>query len=205
MATKTKQSNRDKIIDAALRLIPGHGWSSLSMQDISKEAGLDLAEIHDEFKCKSAILRSYGDRLDKRVLSVAESPEQHASPREALFDLMIERYEIMNEDRDALVTLIKELPLDPCLTFCLMLHGKQSMGWILEAAGICTQGIRGRIKIKGLYAIHLFVLRKWMDDESPDLSATMACLDRALNRAEQIANSFGLGGAEKTQDNTAPA
>ena len=42
----------------------------------------------------------------------------------------------------------------------------------------------GIIRVKGLAAIYLSVLRVWLNDDSEDMAQTMSALDRALRRAE---------------------
>ena len=66
------------------------------------------------------------------------------------------------------------------------------MAWMLEAAGMDTNGMRGAIKIAGLTGVYVYALKAWVGDESEGLAKTMAALDRGLNRAEQAANTFML-------------
>jgi len=60
------------------------------------------------------------------------------------------------------------------------------MGWMLEAAGISTTGVLGRLRRKGLLGVWLAAVRAWREDTSEDLSGTMAALDRALGQAERV-------------------
>jgi hypothetical protein len=43
------------------------------------------------------------------------------------------------------------------------------------------------LRAAGLLAVWGYTVQAWQKDDSPDLSATMAALDRALSRAEQAA------------------
>ena len=45
--------------------------------------------------------------------------------------------------------------------------------------------------MKGLLAVWLWTIRTWRTDDSNDLSATMAALDVALQRAESTAEWIG--------------
>ena len=58
---------------------------------------------------------------------------------------------------------------------------------MLEIANIKTTGIVGALRVKGLAAVWLATLRAWRHDESPDMAATMAALDRNLGHAERVA------------------
>jgi hypothetical protein len=59
------------------------------------------------------------------------------------------------------------------------------MRWMLEAAGISGRGPVGELRTRGLVGVWLYALRTWQSDQSEDLSATMAALDRALRWAER--------------------
>ena len=59
---------------------------------------------------------------------------------------------------------------------------------MLQAAGVSTSGPRGEVRLRGLLAVWLWGVRAWERDESEDLSGTMAAVDAALQRAEQIAS-----------------
>jgi hypothetical protein len=65
------------------------------------------------------------------------------------------------------------------------------MSWMLEAAGLSTAGLRGRLRVRALAVLYLSVLRVFLRDDSEDLAKTMAALDRRLRQAEPW---LGLGG-----------
>jgi len=83
------------------------------------------------------------------------------------------------------LALREYLPLRPGLTLMLGAATAGSMAWLLEAAGIPAGGVRGNLRVQGLTAAWLYVMRAWQSDESEDLGGTMAALDRALDRAVQ--------------------
>ena len=55
---------------------------------------------------------------------------------------------------------------------------------MLEAASISAAGLPGVVRVKGLAAIYLCVLRIWLNDDSEDMAQTMSALDRSLRRAQ---------------------
>ena len=69
---------------------------------------------------------------------------------------------------------------------------KRSMRWMLQGAGVAATGLRGEIQVRGLLAVWLYAVRAWERDESEDLSATMAAIDKALDRAEKAASWLNL-------------
>jgi len=66
------------------------------------------------------------------------------------------------------------------------------MGWMADAAGVETGGIKGVAKIAGLTALYLKALWVWRDDDSTDMAKTMASLDQSLGRAERWAENLGF-------------
>ena len=57
-------SERDRIIDATLRLIASEGWRHLSMAAIAAEAGLPVLTLFRTFRSKPAILAGFVRRID---------------------------------------------------------------------------------------------------------------------------------------------
>lgn len=58
------------------------------------------------------------------------------------------------------------------------------MAWMAEAAGLPTEGLRGRLRVKALTALYALTLRDWVADDSPDMARVMAALDSRLRRLE---------------------
>jgi len=63
---------------------------------------------------------------------------------------------------------------------------RNSMRWMLEAAGVSASGWRGALRIRLLGLAYLSAFRVFLDDDSGDLTRTMAALDRALRRVEPL-------------------
>jgi len=67
------------------------------------------------------------------------------------------------------------------------------MGLALEAAGLSADGLSGLAARKGLAAVYLSTMRTWVKDDSDDMATTMAALDKALDRAENVVNTVCRG------------
>lgn len=193
-AKKMSQPERplkERLIDAALILAEQLGWAHVTMSDIAGEAGCSLAELHDVFESKGDIIAAYERGVTRRVLESAAS-EPGADPRDALFDLLMDRFEILNEQRPALISILAAYRFDPKEYLLALPILGRSMGWMLEAAGLDTAGWRGAARLAGLTAVYLSGVRAWMDDDSVDLAKTMAALDKNLARAQDWAGRFNL-------------
>ena len=191
-AKKTEADVKALVVLKALDLAAEQGWDTVTLADIAREADLSLAELSAIVDDKMDILVLFGRMIDRRVLEIIGEPDPSLSARDQLFDILMERYEILNDYRPGLLAVLESFKYDPKQVMFSAPYLCRSMSWMLEAAGIETGGIRGAARVGGLSAMYVKVLRTWKNDESPDLSATMAALDKDLERLEQVANSLGF-------------
>ncbi len=192
-ATKSaEKSIRDRIIDGALALAAVQGWESCSVRDIAGEAEVSLEEFYDHFDDRADVVSAYGRRLDRIVLSRFAELDYDTSPRDRLFDILMERFDVAGDHRDGVVSILHSCKVDPKQAVISLPHLGGSMVRMLEAAGLDTAGLRGAARVAGLTALYMWVVRVWLEDESEDLSKTMAALDKGLGRLESAANSLGL-------------
>ena len=183
---------RDQAIDAMLTLAVDMPFEMVGLKDIAAEAGLNLSELAGLFEDKAAILTAYGRRLDQRILEGAPNIANDMSPRDLLFDLLMDRFDQINQHRPALLSILGSFKFDPKEALFSLPHLGRSMAWMLEAAGVQTGGYKGALRVLGLTGVYLYALRVWKEDGSEDLAKTMAALDRALERTESWAQNFGL-------------
>ncbi|MFP4098366.1 MAG: TetR family transcriptional regulator [Alphaproteobacteria bacterium] len=183
---------KERIALASLTLAEARGWEQVALHDIALACGLSLRALHDVIDCKDDILVLFGRMVDRRMLEQAQSGgEDEGSVRERIFDRLMDRYEILNDYRPGLVAVARSLKYDPKQALVLMPRLCRSMSWVLESVGIGTSSVSGALKVAGLTGVYIKGLKVWMEDESPDLSKTMATLDKALKRSEEIFNRFG--------------
>ncbi len=183
-------SERDRIIDAALSLIAREGWRRLAMAAIAAEAGLPILTLYRTFRSKPAILGAFFRRIDEMVLAAPLEASEDERPRDRVFDLLMRRFDALQPYRAAIEVLGRELPTDPLAALGAGARLLCSIAWMLEAAGIATDGLRGIVAVKLTAAAYLATGRVWLRDDSPDLAPTMAALDRRLRGIERW---FGSG------------
>jgi len=188
-AAAAPPSERDRIIDAALRLIAQQGWRRLSLAAIAAEADLPILAVYRAFRSKPAILCGFSRRIDEAVLATPPDGDAAADaderPRDRVFDLIMRRFDALQPYRAALEVLGRELPSDPIAALSAGAGLLRSIGWMLEAAGISTIGLGGIVAVKLTAAAYFAALRVWLRDDSPDLAPTMAALDRRLRGIER--------------------
>ncbi len=186
------------LIASAFQLVASRGWNRLSVWDAAKAADLDPAVARRRFPSRASILLRLGALADETVLS---APAEDPTVRERLFDLLMRRFDALNPYRDGIAALLSGLPADPATALLLALATRRSMGWMLEAAGEPVAGCKGHLKRDGLILVWSATVRVFVKDTSTDLSATMAALDKALDRAAQAVGWLEQGiGVRKTPE-----
>ena len=95
-----------KIVTAAFRLAESRPWSEVRLTDIAAEAGLSLADIAGIIGGKADILRLYGRQLDSRMLASLDSDPVSGSAHDRLFDILMRRLELMEDDKPAIRSIV---------------------------------------------------------------------------------------------------
>jgi len=186
--TAPKADISDRIIDAALALAAGKAWRDISLAEIAQAAKLPLSDVYRVYPSKGAILAGFTRRIDLAVLAGREDDDRDGSARDRLFDVVMRRFDALAPARAAVRSIVCDVTRDPVMGLCAMTNLARSMSCLLEAAGLSASGLRGAVRIKALCTVYLATMRVWLRDESPDLSQTMASLDRHLRRAEWLAS-----------------
>lgn len=168
------------LVAACFEEIAARGWARLSIPAAARAAGLPLDAARRRIPDRCALLLRFGTMADSFTLkdAPAEGPV-----RDRLFDLVMRRIDFLQAHRAGVIALLRAVPFDPFAASLLAGASLRSMAWLLQAAG-CG---RGPLHAAGLLAVWGATVHAWQRDDSADLSATMAALDRALTRAEQAA------------------
>jgi AcrR family transcriptional regulator len=192
MATRPKSETkspptdaRGKIVDALMELAAERRFEDISVRDISRAAGVSLADFRDAFPSKGAVLAGFTRHIDRIVLAQDDGELTEENSRERLFDVLMRRLEAMAPYRKGLREVVAWLRREPAAALAMNQVTLSSMRFMLEAAGIEAEGASGAIKLQGLALAWARVLQVWLDDDEPTLSKTMAELDRVLTRGER--------------------
>lgn len=186
------QPSKEKVFKACLSVIEKEGWAHFSFAKASQESGIPLRVFHKEFSSPADVMVHLFRKIDKEVFKNLDLSED-LSPKDALFDILMNRFEAAEPYKHVLKSFWDTWIFIPEETPSLVSQGFSSMTWMLEAAHLESRGITGFLRIQGLTTLYLLTLRVWLKDDNPDLSKTMAFLDKGLSRLEKLAvvlNSF---------------
>lgn len=174
-------SERDRLISAALSLAAERPWSKITLADIAERAGCTLVQLKAHFSSKGEILAAFSRLVDNEVLQRAPRRTEGQSPRDALFEVVMCRLDVLEPYKSALKSILDSGLPEPALLGRLF----AAQGWMLEAAGINSSGIDGGLRAAGLATVYASVMRTWLEDDDPGHARTMAALDRRLRRGQR--------------------
>jgi ubiquinone biosynthesis protein COQ9 len=174
-------SEKGRIVSAALGIAGERPWGEVTLADIAARGGTSLVELRQHFTSKGAILAAFTRMVDDEVLRRAPRHDGNQAARDALFEIVMSRFDVLEPYKGALRSITAAGLPEPGQA----LHVLASQRWMLEAAGIGTDGIDGGVKIAGLASVYASVFRTWLDDDDAGLARTMAALDRRLRRGER--------------------
>lgn len=172
------------LVTAALALAAESGWAAVSSHAAAVHANVPVERARTRFPSRASILRKLGELADAAALA---SATDEGSVRDRLFDLLMRRIDLFQAHRPGVLALLRALPTEPTTALFLACATERSMAWMLQAAGVSANGLRGKLRVKGLTGVWLWIFRVWERDDSEDLSATMAALDQVLARVEPFA------------------
>jgi AcrR family transcriptional regulator len=171
---------KGRILAATLDCAARKGWGEVTLLDIAEAAKLPLVDLRKEFSSKTAIIGGLMRAVDDEVLKRAPRRTADQSARDALFDIVMTRFDVLGPYKKALQSIYASGPADLALAGPVL----SSMHWMLEAAGIGTDGAGGGLRVTGLATVYASVFRTWLEDDDPGHARTMAALDRRLRRGE---------------------
>ena len=175
-----------RVIRAGLALAAARPWSDVSLLDIAAEAKITLADLRRHFGSKGEILAAFARAIDDELLAEARPRGAGQSARDAVFEVVMSRFDRLAPYRAALKSIHAAGAADPSLARALL----ASQAWMLNAAGVATDGIGGGIRVAGLASVYASVFAIWLEDDDPGLARTMAALDRRLRRGERTLSSL---------------
>lgn len=190
---------RKRAIDALMTLAAERPWGDIELPDIAAEAGLTLAQLRGFFPSKLAMLGGLTRLVDEVVLAETSDDLAGEPARERMFDLVMRRLDAMAPYKAGLRKIAPTIRRDPLALAALNRGAVNSWRYMLASAGIPTEDALGHLRVQGAVLLMARVSETWLGDDEPELSKTMARLDRELKLASCI-----LARAEDMHRLTAP-
>jgi AcrR family transcriptional regulator len=195
-------TTKGRILAAAFALAAERPWREVSLADIADRAGVPLVDLKAAFDGKAAMLAAFSGLIDDEMLRRAPRRAPDQSTRDALFEVIMSRFDALAPYRLALKSIAAAGPADLGHLRAIL----DAQHWMLAAAGVPNDGAPGLARAAGLAAVYASVFRTWLRDEDPGFARTMAVLDRRLRRGETALNRINdvCTGAERIASSILP-
>ena len=180
----------DTVIDATFGLVAERGWRGLTMRDIASASGITLSALHAGFPTKHHIRKAFLRRIDAAVLAGCDPADAEDPPRDRIFDVVMRRFDALTPYKAAIARMRRDTIRHPAGLICTVPDLMTSMAWMLEAAGLDSDGLKGAVRTKALFGVYMSVFETWLKDDSADMATTMAALDKQLGRVEMAVSSL---------------
>lgn len=168
---------------ALFALIEKDGWSGLTLPAIARGTKVPLATILEKYPDTHSILHGFAGFIDRQLNAV---PVEDGTLKDRLFDVVMQRLDALAPFRPGLIRLLGDLQASPISALALGCDSftttRRSANLMLALAGLRADQPLLPLLRMGFELAYLQTLRVWKNDTSADLSATMAALDRALQR-----------------------
>ncbi len=177
---------RAKIVDALMELAAEQPFGEVTIGQIAERAGVSLADFRDCFPSKGAVLAAFNRRIDRQVLDGTTADMADENARERLFDVLMRRFDALAPYRAGIESIAHWARREPLAAAALNRMVVNSMRFMVEAAGIDSEGGVGALKLQGLTLAWARLVNIWLADDDPGMAATMAELDRTLRRGDML-------------------
>jgi AcrR family transcriptional regulator len=195
----------DRVLAAAMKLAAERPWREVTLAEIAAAARVDLAQLYEAYASKAAIVTALMRKADSEVVAGFDPSSLDEPVRDRLIDALMRRLDALAPYKNAVGSILRDLGTDPVSALCMLPGFLNSMAWTLEAAGVGSSGLGGRLRVKGLALIYASTVRVWLRDDSPDLGRTMAFLDRRLSQAEHLVRFVPDGRRRRHRETAAEA
>jgi AcrR family transcriptional regulator len=175
----------DLIAAAAIQLAGRNGWRSATLAEIAAEAGVTLAELAQIYSSRPDILDGFEKMIDRRMLAGATAGIDD-QPRDRMFEIVMARLDALAPYREGAQRIAGDLPFDPQSGLVMACALPRSISWMFAGANLPLGGPLMPLKLAAVGAAYLSTFRIWLNDDSEDLSKTMATLDRNMDRVKDL-------------------
>ncbi|MAH78942.1 MAG: hypothetical protein CBE14_002525 [Rickettsiales bacterium TMED254] len=190
---KKKTFSQAELIKYSFDLIEKEGWSSFSFNKLSKSLNTELNIVKDLLKSKKQLLIIFSEYIDEEVMKNVDINDlKDNSVRDNLFELLMLRFEKLQPFKTSLRILLNDLKSKPRDLKEIYKKIINSLDFYMEISNSKKNFIFDLIKLNSIFLIYSLTFKTWLNDESKDMSITMAELDKWLSKAEHYSEKISL-------------
>jgi len=186
---KSSAAENAEISAAALRCAALSGWEKVTLEMVAKAAKMPVAALKRKFAAPVELVPVIAEQIDREAFSAAG--EMSGTAHDVLFDLLMARFDLMQKNRKAILSIGDAARRNRILARALICANLDGVYRVIDQAKLAAPP-RPILAI-GIAAIYGTAFFAWRKDESRDMAKTMAALDRALRWAEQAMRFHLIG------------
>ena len=176
-----------KIAQVTLKILSKKSWKYLSVREVRQKSKIKVFD--NKIKNKHVLLRNINAYFD-HVLSLDARGMDKSNRKDMIFEVMMMRFDILQNNRKALLSIFKSFKSKPQELIFFLPYLLDSMILMANYANISINGLKGQLRLKGILIIYCSTFLIWIKDESTSLEKTMTSLDHNLDKAGKILKFF---------------
>ena len=170
-----------KIAEDTLKKLHKKSWDKLTLDDVLDKKVKKQKIINT----KNDLLKNINRYVDNSLIEKTKNIES-SSTKDMLFEVLMARFDILQENRISFIKIFEALKKSPKKILKLFPSFLESMIVTAELAKFNVNGVKGAIKLKGLFLVYLITFYSWIDDNTFSLEKTMNALDKNLDQVEKF-------------------
>ena len=170
-----------KIAEDTLKKLYKKSWDKLTLDDVLDNKVKKKKIINT----KNDLLKNINRYVDNSLIEKTKNIE-NSSTKDMLFEVLMARFDILQENRISFIKIFEALKKSPKKIFKLLPSLLESMIVTAELAKFNVNGVKGAIRLKGLFLVYLITFYSWINDNTFSLEKTMNALDKNLDQVEKF-------------------
>ena len=170
-----------KIAENTLKKLNNKSWEKLTLEDVLDKKIKKQKLINS----KIDLLKILNRYVDNQLIQNTKTLES-SSTKDMLFEVLMARFDILQENKVSFLKIFEAFKKSPKKIIKLFPSFLESMIVTAELAKFNVNGIRGTVRLKGLFIVYFITFYSWVDDKTSSLEKTMNALDKNLDQAEKL-------------------
>tara|TARA_Y100001970_G_C14234567_1_gene860948 strand:+ start:2251 stop:2793 length:543 start_codon:yes stop_codon:yes gene_type:complete len=170
-----------KIAENTLKKLHNKSWEKLTLEDVLDKNIKKQKLINS----KIDLLKILNRYVDNQLIQNTKTLES-SSTKDMLFEVLMARFDILQENKVSFLKIFEAFKKSPKKIIKLFPSFLESMIVTAELAKFNVNGIRGTVRLKGLFIVYFITFYSWVDDKTSSLEKTMNALDKNLDQAEKL-------------------
>ena len=183
------ESIKKNILESAIILAAESDWNTITLEMIAKRADVSVFKVYECFPTKATFLCEIMTQTNQTIITDYVSCDLEEPEMDRLLEILMGRFEVLTPRKSAISSMLRSVGMDPVTLLLTFPEFIRSISLMLQIAGFNISGFKGLIRVKVTGFIYLSAMRVWLNDNSQDLTQTMAHLDKSIRIAKALIQS----------------